>query len=149
MRDTLAVEARELYRSMKNATGTKIGELKAKADAALRVAKKKLKEATFSGARNKFFATIDTVEINKQLDPSLLDMTQDTYEPERVVHCLKERRRVVELMQAPCQELPKEDDILRRVVLINALIDLGRVERVPSKNLVLKRSGQVAITIES
>ena len=149
MRDTLAVEARELYGSMKNATDTKIGELKAKADAALRVAKKKLKEATFTGARNEFFATIDTVEINKQLDPSLLDMKQDTYEPEQVVHCLKERRRVAELMQAPCQELPQEDDILRRVVLINALIDLGRVERVPSENLVPKESAQVTITSES
>jgi hypothetical protein len=33
MRDTLALEAKELYGSIKNATGTKIGELKAMADA--------------------------------------------------------------------------------------------------------------------
>ncbi|KAJ5127951.1 hypothetical protein N7448_008730 [Penicillium atrosanguineum] len=148
MRDTLAVEARELYRSMKKATGTKIGELKANADAALRVAKKKLKEAIFTGARNDFFATIDTVEINKQLGPSLLDMKQDIYEPERVFHCLQERRRVAELMQAPCQELSEEGDISRRVILINALIDLGRVERVPSENLVPKKLVQVTITSE-
>jgi hypothetical protein len=148
MRDTLAVEARELYGSMKRATGTKIGELKANADAALRVAKKKLKEAIFTGARNDFFATIDTVEINKQLDPSLLDMKQDIYEPERVVHCLQERRRVAELMQAPCQELSEEDDISRRAILINALIDLGRVKRVPSENLVSKKLVQVTITSE-
>jgi hypothetical protein len=149
MRGTLALEAKELYGSMKNATGTKIGELKAMADAALRTAKKHLKEATFTGARNEFFDTIDTLEINKQLNTSLLDMKQDTYEPERIVHRLKERRRVAELMQAPSQELSEEDDILRRVILINALIDLGRVERVPSENLVPKKSAQVTITSKS
>lgn len=47
MRDSLAVEAKELHGSMKNAAGTKIGELKAKAEAALRVAKKKNKEGNF------------------------------------------------------------------------------------------------------
>lgn len=74
MRDTLTREAKELYRSMKNVSGTKIGELKAKADTALRIAKKNLKEAIFTSARNKFFDTIDTLEINKQLNLSLLDM---------------------------------------------------------------------------
>jgi hypothetical protein len=49
---------------------------------------------------------------------------------------------VAELMQAPSQELSEEDDILRRVILINTLIDLGRVERVPSENLVPKKSAQ-------
>lgn len=74
MRDTLTQETKELYGSIKNASGTKIGELKAKADATLRAAKKNLKEATFTSTRNKFFNTIDTLEINKQLNPSLLDM---------------------------------------------------------------------------
>jgi hypothetical protein len=134
MRHTLALEAKELYGSMKNARGTKIGELKAKADAALRAAKKLLKTTTFTGARNEFFATIDTLDINKQLDPSFLDIKQDIYEPEQIVHRLKERRKVAELMQAPLRELAEEDDILRRKVLINALIELGRVERVPSED---------------
>ncbi|OOQ83285.1 hypothetical protein PEBR_35308 [Penicillium brasilianum] len=90
--DDLLEKAKELYGSMKNTRGTKIGELKAKADAALRAAKKLLKTTTFNGARNEFFATIDTLEINKQLDPSFLDIKQDIYEPERIVHRLKERR---------------------------------------------------------
>jgi hypothetical protein len=68
------VEARELYRSIKKVTSTKIGELKVKADATLRVAKKRLKEVTFTGARNDFFITINTIEINKQLNLSLLDI---------------------------------------------------------------------------
>jgi hypothetical protein len=140
MRDTLALEAKELYGSMKNARETKIGELKAKADAALRATKKVLKTTTFNGARSDFFATIDTLEINKQFDPSLLDIKQDIYEPEKIVHRLKERHRVAELMQAPFQELAKEDDILRRTVLINALIDLGRVGQVPSESFISNRS---------
>jgi hypothetical protein len=82
MRDTFVLEAKELYGSIKNARGTKIGELKAKVDLVLRVAKKFLKITTFNGARSNFFATIDTLEINKQLDPSFLDIKQDIYEPE-------------------------------------------------------------------
>lgn len=42
-------------------------------------------------------------------------------------------------MQAPFSELAEEDGILRRTVLINALIDLGRVERVPSENFLPNR----------
>ncbi|KAJ5110122.1 hypothetical protein N7532_002767 [Penicillium argentinense] len=134
MRDSLALEARALYGSMKKASGTKIGELKAKAEAALRATKKKLKEAAFNGARSEFFATIDTLEINKQLDPSLMDMNHDMYEPDKIVHHLKERREVAELMQLPHQDLPEREDMMRRVTLINALIELGRVQSVPSEN---------------
>lgn len=54
MRDTLALEAKELYGSMKNARGTKIGELKPKADAVLRAAKKVLKTTIFNSARSEF-----------------------------------------------------------------------------------------------
>jgi hypothetical protein len=38
------------------------------------------------------------------------------------------------------------DGLAVREVLINALIDLGRVERVPSENLVSKKSAQYTIT---
>ncbi|KAJ5111419.1 hypothetical protein N7532_001954 [Penicillium argentinense] len=133
MRDSLAMEAKELYGSIKNAEGTKIGELKMKADATLRAAKKKLKESNFTGAREKFFATIDTLEINRQLDPSLLDIKQDAYEPERIVHRLKERRRVAELMQIPCQEFSGRKDTTQRITLVGALVRLGQIERVPSE----------------
>jgi hypothetical protein len=50
--------------SIKNAEGTKIGELKMKADATLRAVKKTIKEWNFNSARENFFATIDTLEIN-------------------------------------------------------------------------------------
>jgi hypothetical protein len=92
MRNAIAREAKEMYGSMKNAVGTKIGELKAKTEAALRCAKAKLKKDTFNGARGEFFATIDTLEINRQLDPSLLDIDKQAYEPEKIVYRLNERR---------------------------------------------------------
>jgi hypothetical protein len=133
MRDALAVEAKELYGSIKNAEGTKIGELKMKADATLRAAKKKIKESKFNGARENFFATIDTLEINKQLDPSLMDIKQDSYEPERIVHRLEQRRRVAELMQIPSQDLSVAEDTARRIELIDALVQLGRIEKIPSE----------------
>ncbi|KAK5805852.1 hypothetical protein VI817_000110 [Penicillium citrinum] len=133
MRDALALEAKELYGSIKNAEGTKIGELKMKADATLRTAKKKLKESRFNGAREKFFATIDTLEINKQLDPSLMDIKQDAYEPERIVHRLEQRRRVAELMQISGQDLSVTQDTARRIELIDALVQLGRIEKIPSE----------------
>ena len=133
MRDALALEAKELYGSIKNAEGTKIGELKMKADATLRTAKKKLKESRFNGAREKFFATIDTLEINKQLDPSLMDIKEDAFEPERIVHRLEQRRRVAELMQISGQDLSVTEDTARRIELIDALVQLGRIEKIPSE----------------
>ena len=54
------MEAKELYRSMNNAAGIKIGELKAKAETALRAIKKQLKKTAFDGARNKFSAFLES-----------------------------------------------------------------------------------------
>jgi Protein of unknown function (DUF3435). len=110
----------------------------------LRAAKKKLKEVTFNGARNEFFATVDTLEISKQLDPSLMDMNQKSYEPENIVHNLKERREVAELMRLPFQDLSEEDELAQRIILINALIELGRVEKIPSERIISKTNGEYA-----
>jgi hypothetical protein len=104
MRDALATEAKELYGSVSKAAGTKLGELKNKTDALLRTTKAKLKNGAFTAARDVYFATIDTLEINKQLDPSPLDMDQGTSEPTAIVHRLKERRQIAGLIQLPFQD---------------------------------------------
>ncbi|KAJ5993062.1 hypothetical protein N7451_008786 [Penicillium sp. IBT 35674x] len=168
MRDALATEAKELYGSLSKAAGTKLGELKDKTDALLRTKKAKLKNGTFIAAREVYFATIDTLEINKQLDPSPLDLDQGTYEPKAIVHRLKERRQVAELIHLSFQDaaenetepkdldesqslterqlaflrLSKKDDMGQRIVLINALIDLGRVEKVPSERTISETESQ-------
>ncbi|KAJ6057049.1 hypothetical protein N7460_000323 [Penicillium canescens] len=128
MRDTLTREAKEMYGSLKNAAGSKIGELKVKTEAALR----------------EFFATIDTLEINSQLDPSLLDIDKQAYEPEKIVHRLKERRRVAELMEISMHDLSEEDDMAQRVYLVNALIGLGRVVKVPSERAKPEKQAECA-----
>lgn len=148
MRDSIAREAKELYGSMENAAGTKIGELKAKTEAALRCAKARLKKDTFDGARDEFFATIDTLEINRQLDPSLLDIEKQAYEPEKIVHRLKERRQVAELMQTSMQNLSEESDMAKRVTMVNALIGLGRVVKVPSERINPDKKTKCAISID-
>lgn len=145
MRDSLAKEAKEMYGSMKNAAGTKIGELKAKTEAALRCAKAKLKKDTFEGARGEFFSTIDTLEINRQLDPSLLDIDKQAYAPEKIVHRLDERRQVAELMQISMQDLSEKNDMAQRVTLVNALIELGRVRKVPPERFNPERQTEYAI----
>lgn len=133
LRDSLAAEAKELYGSSKNAAGTKLGELKAKAEASLRCAKAKLKKVTFNAARDQFFDTIDTKEINKQLDPSFLDIDDKDYHPEIVVHKLEERRLVADLMRTPTKDLSEREALQHRITLVNALIDLGRLMKVPSE----------------
>ncbi|KAE8397492.1 hypothetical protein BDV37DRAFT_291961 [Aspergillus pseudonomiae] len=125
LRDSLAAEAKELYGSSKNAAGTKIGELKAKADANLRCAKAKLKKEAFNAARGEFFDTIDTKEINKQLDPSFIDVDDNEYRPESVVHKLEERRRIAQMMKLPTKDLSEKEALDHRLALANALIDLG------------------------
>ncbi|KAG0161261.1 hypothetical protein PDIDSM_8795 [Penicillium digitatum] len=147
MRDSLAKEAKEMYGSMKNAAGTKIGELKAKTEAALRCAKAKLKKDTFEeGARGEFFSTIDTLEINRQLDPSLLDIDKQAYLPEKNVYRLDERRQVAELMQISMQDLSEKNDMAQRVTLVNALIELGRVRKVPPERFNPERQTEYAIS---
>ncbi|KAE8383921.1 hypothetical protein BDV26DRAFT_287333 [Aspergillus bertholletiae] len=135
LRDSLAAEAKELYGSSKNAAGTKIGELKAKAEANLRCAKAKLKKEAFNAARGEFFDTIDTKEINKQLDPSFIDVDDNEYLPESVVHKLEERRRIADLMKLPTKDLSEKEALDHRLALSNTLIDLGRVVKIPSERI--------------
>lgn len=70
-----------------------------------------MKKDTFEGARGEFFSTIDTLEINRQLDPSLLDIDKQAYAPEKIVHRLDERRQVAELMQISMQDLSEKNDM--------------------------------------
>ncbi|KAJ5745101.1 hypothetical protein N7520_010283 [Penicillium odoratum] len=52
-------------------------------------------------------------------------MDQSTYEPKAIVHCLKE-----------------QDEMGQRIVLINALVDFGRVEKMPSERIISETESQ-------
>src|SRR6202034_1281603 len=69
---------------------------------ALQCAKVKLRTATLKESCNEFFDSIDTQEINEQLDLSLLDLNATEWTPPKVEHCLTERKRVAGLL---CQQL--------------------------------------------
>ncbi|CAG7991763.1 unnamed protein product [Penicillium salamii] len=146
MRDSLTKEAKEIYRSMKNATSTKIKELKAKTEATLQYTKAKLKKDTFKGAHDKFFSTINTLKINKQLDPSLLDIDKQAYALEKIVHRLNKHRQVAELIQISIQNLSEKNNIVQRVTLVNALIKLNRVRKVSTERFNPKRQTEYAIS---
>lgn len=62
-----------------------------------------------------------------------MDIKQDAYEPERIVQRLEQRRRVAELMQISDQDLSVTEDTAQRIELIDALIQLGRIEKIPSE----------------
>ena len=130
LQDSLTAEAKELYRLSKNAAGTKLEKLKAKAEASLRCAKAKLKKATFNTARDQFFNTINTKEINKQLNLSFLDIDDKDYHPEIIVHKLEEQRLVADLMRTLIKDLSERETLQHQITLINALIDLGCLVKV-------------------
>ncbi|KAL2847243.1 hypothetical protein BJY01DRAFT_212753 [Aspergillus pseudoustus] len=142
IRDQLSIDVRELYGTMKRAEGTELGNLKRKADDDLRCAKAKLKKMTFNAARDHFFDTIDTKEINKQLDPSYVADGADVYRAaQAVVHTLEERRHVAELMAAQTNNFSEEQALQHRMSLLKALINLGRAKNIPSERQATNEKG--------
>src|SRR5207248_723725 len=124
LRDQLSREVREESGTIKRAEAekTKMYQMYKKANDALRYAKaKSLKEATAS-TRNRFFDTIDTIEINKQLDPSLLDLDKDDWEPKKVEHHLEERSLVADLICRSTFDLSDKDKLDHRIQTTNAIL---------------------------
>ncbi|RMZ87469.1 hypothetical protein DV736_g5302, partial [Chaetothyriales sp. CBS 134916] len=76
LRDRLTSEARRESGTLKQAEaeGTKLDQMYQKADRALRSAKMVTINSAKKAARQQFFDTISTTEINKQLDLSMLDL---------------------------------------------------------------------------
>ncbi len=127
LRDSLSQEARYAFGSIKNAKaeGSKIHDLYKEARDALQCTKVKLRTATLKESRNEFFDTIDTQEINKQLDLSLLDLNSTEWTPPKVEHCLTERKRVAELLS---QKSTHQASLEDRIETITALVALCRIQ---------------------
>jgi hypothetical protein len=96
LRDRLTSEAREESGSLKQTEneGTEIYQMYNEADRALRSATATAPKSAKKAARQQFFNTISTIEINKQLDLSMLDLNEGDWEPKKVEHRLEERRVV-------------------------------------------------------
>lgn len=110
----------------------------------MRYIKAKLKDATFNTARNRFFDTIDTKEINKQLDSSFLDVDENNYYTEDIAHKLKERKRVTDLIKFPTRDMLETQALEHRIALTNALVDLGRLNNIPSERVAVTRTDATA-----
>jgi len=130
LQDSLSQEARHAFGSIKNAKaqGSKIYQLYKEAGDALQCSKVKLRKTAVKESRNQFFDTIDTHEINKQLDLSLLDLNVTEWTPPKVEHCLTERKRVAGLL---CQEPTHKASLGDRIETITALVALCRVQEAP------------------
>ncbi|KAK5239980.1 hypothetical protein LTR40_007193, partial [Exophiala xenobiotica] len=78
LRDRLTSEARQESGSLKQAEngGTKIYQMYNEVDRALGSAKATAIKSAKKAARQQFFNTISTIEINKQLDLSMLDLNE-------------------------------------------------------------------------
>jgi Protein of unknown function (DUF3435) len=97
LRDRLSKEVRSESGTIKRAEAavTKICLLYQKASDALDCAKEKLMKSGRKHARTYFFNTINTIEINKQLeDSSLLGLDADERKPPKVEYHLEERSRL-------------------------------------------------------
>ncbi|KIX09925.1 uncharacterized protein Z518_01006 [Rhinocladiella mackenziei CBS 650.93] len=98
-RDRLTNEARKESGTLRKAEaeGTKIDQMYKEVDRALRSAKMTALDSAKKASRQQFFDTISTIEINEQLDLSMLDLNEGDWEPKKVEHHLEERRVVADL----------------------------------------------------
>ena len=135
LRDQLSREVREESGTIKKAEaeGTKLYQLYKKANDDFRCAKaKSLKNAT-TYTRQQFFDTIDTIEINKQLDLSLLDLNNDDWEPKRVEHDLEERRLVAGLICRSTFDLSEQAKLDHRNQTASAILALCQRREAPRR----------------
>lgn len=101
------------------------------AEDALRCTKAKLRKSVQEEARQRFFDTIDTLEINKQLDPSFLDLEDCAWEPRQIEHALEERALATELLCKNITEQPATVQLEHRTTTITTLIALYRRREAP------------------
>lgn len=130
LRDSLSTEAKRIFGSVKNAAGTEIHEAYSQACAALQAVKVKLRRGAMKKCRDECFDTIDTDEIDKQLDLSLLDLEEKDWKPKAVKHQVPERKRVAELICGQPVESTEEAALEHRILTVEALVALCSVQEI-------------------
>ena len=135
LRDRLSHEVREESGTIRKAEaeGTKLYQMYKKANNAFNCAKAKSLNAAKKSTRQQFFDTIDTIEINKQLEPSFLDLNEDDWQPEKVEHHLKERRLVAGLLCNSTFNLSDQAKLDHRIKTANAIIALCQRREAPRR----------------
>jgi hypothetical protein len=136
LRDRLTNEARKESGTLRQAEakGTKIYRMYKEADRALRSTKMTALKAAKKAARQQFFDAISTIEINKQLDLSMLDLKEGDWVPEKVEHHLEERRVVADLICQDTCQLGDQDKFCHRIRTANALVALCHKKDIPLRH---------------
>lgn len=132
LRDTLSEEARKEFGTIQTAKAnkSKIFQMYERASADLHCAKTKVRKSALMESREHFFDTIDTKDLNAQVDLSMLDIRKEDWKPQRVEHSLHERRDVVRLL---CESPSQQDQTTKlewRVHTIEALVIFCRVQEI-------------------
>jgi len=78
LQDSLSKDIRAEFGTIKKSKGTKIHKLYQKAEAGLHCEKIRLRRSALHKSRKQFFKTVETKDVNKQLDPSLLDLDKES-----------------------------------------------------------------------
>jgi hypothetical protein len=134
LRDRLSYEVREESGTLEQAAqdDSKLYQLYKQASNNLQSAKTKTLRLAKKNTRQEFFNTINTIEINKQLDPTFLDLGDD-WQPPKVEHSLAERQIVADLMCKSTFGLSDEAKMEHRLQTLNALVALCRKREVPRR----------------
>jgi Protein of unknown function (DUF3435) len=102
-------------------------EMYRKAEADLRSQTIKLRRTALQESRKQFFKTIETEDVNKQLDPSPLDLDKEIWKPNMVQHDLEERRYIGQILYTEPPNLTKEASLERRICMIDVMVAFCRV----------------------
>jgi hypothetical protein len=136
LRDHLSREVQSQSGTIKKAeqAGTKLYQMYKKASDALRCAKQKLVNSAKKCSRTQYFNTIDTIEINKQLeDHTQLGLDADEWTAPVVEHQLKERQEVASLIPVDMTQLDDQTKVEHRIRTGNALLALCRKKEPPRR----------------
>ena len=131
LRDSLSRDIRAEFGTIQKSKGTKIYEMYEKAEASLRCQKTKLRKSALQECGKQFFETIETKDVNKQLDISLLDPDEEGWKPKVVEHDLDERRYIAQMLCSEPSGLTEEASLDRRIRTIEAMVAFCRVREVP------------------
>ena len=133
LRDSLSETLRKKYGTVQKAKGTELHELYLKANLQLKNEKNKLYSSAKKEFRQQFFDTIDTNEVNEQLNLSLLDLDRKDWKPEMVEHEMAERKQMADLFCYQTTGLTDEAKLDHRICTIQALVDFCKVQEAPRR----------------
>jgi hypothetical protein len=117
------------FESIAKSKGTELHDVHLAASSCFHATKRRLYRSAEERNRKNFFETIDTKEVNNQLDP---EYRRREWKQEPVQHILLERQQVAELLRDQPSVETEQAALGRRIVTAEAMIRLCST-RLPSR----------------